>query len=39
LNAMEKSEQDNRVNKTNVNAAKVKSKSEINSILKDFNTN
>lgn len=39
LNAMEKNERNNRVNKTGVNVTKVKSKNEINSILKDFNTN
>lgn len=37
LNAMDRNEQTNKVNKTNVSAAKVKSKEEMNSILKDFN--
>ncbi|MEJ7220596.1 hypothetical protein [Staphylococcus gallinarum] len=37
LNAMDKNEQISKVNKTNVSAAKVKTKEEINSILKDFN--
>ncbi|MDW4255970.1 hypothetical protein CD120_08610 [Staphylococcus saprophyticus] len=37
LNAMDRNEQTNKVNKTKVSAAKVKSKEEMNSILKDFN--
>lgn len=37
LDAMDKSEKYSKVNKTNINAFKIKSEDEINSILKDFN--